>query len=173
MKLSLFVFVIVFALSCKSSDKNESGSGIGGTAASATPIGATGAGDKSGTSITNAMLIEPGKVATGMFPCAGSLVVGPFVFTQDPSKIQINVTATNTSTEQACLGGSWVDAKGKFAGATSIGCLNPGTSRKAIVEIEYSPSSGIINANPMYLDFRYGQTIPPKCKPVPLEMQLL
>ena len=111
-------------------------------------------------------------MAMGMFPCSGSLVVGPFAFTQDPSKVRMNVIAKNPSTEQVCLGGSWVDAKGKFMAVTNIGCLDPGTSHEATLEIEYSPSSGSINANPMYLDLRYGQTIPPKCQSVPLELRL-
>jgi len=174
MKSFVVVLVIVFAVGCKSSDKPESSSTARGSAApSAAALAvAPGAGDKSGTSISNAMAVEPGKTATGLFPCGGSLVMGPFSFTQEPTKVRLNVTAKNTSTNQACLGGSWVDGKGKFISVAGIGCLDPGTSHEATVEIEYSPNSGGINANPMYLDLRYGQATPPNCKPLPLEIRL-
>jgi len=183
MKSLMPLAVALLALSCGSKGSTTQSSSAAARApnssapsASGVPVAegaAPGAGDKSGTSSANAKALEKGKPVDLVVPCKGKTYVGPFTFSKDPSKLQIAVELKNESSQdQICAGGWWVDGAETFVENARIGCVEKALPRKETFSAEYSPHNGGSSANPVFLKLGFDEDQPDGCQSIKVKLSL-
>jgi hypothetical protein len=168
---------LAFACGSKASTSQNSSSSSAQPPNSGKPsssvAGAPGAGDKSGSSSANAKELVKGKPVEVSVPCKGRVYFGPFTFSKDPSKIELSAELVNDSSQdQICAGGWWVDGAERFVENARIGCVEKKLPRKDTFAAEYSPHNGGSNANPIYLQLGFDEDQPDGCQSIRVKLNV-
>lgn len=120
------------------------------SAAPAAKSTASGTGDKSGKSLSNAKALTKGAGDTVTLPCDARVFYGPFAFSKSPEVLTLHGSATSPDGNQVCIGGEWVDSAGKFVAVAGIGCPEGSAATEQDQTLEYSPHNGGSGASPVF-----------------------